>query len=259
VSYHDFLPFGKEIAPAFDYNTKMFTGHERDQETGLDYMSARYYSSSLARFLSKDPRPGPLRFTFPQAWNAYLYALNNPLKFLDPDGNDIVLAEGSSQGFTNRMTKAFAQASRNAETGSNFQNAENSSITVVVKEGRLPVQKTETGHSIGIGKTETTKTDTSGNPTEITVTIDTTNISNTWHTGDQSEVVTDVEAVAHEFDHVNNQLTPEGRAETNADPNAEEQEAKETGEETAEDPATQKKPTEEEKQKAGEMLKPGQP
>lgn len=222
-------------------------------------MLARYYGANLGRFLSKDPRPGPLRFTFPQAWNAYMYALNNPLKFLDPDGNDIVLAEGSSQGFTNRMTKAFAQASRHAETGGNFQNAENSSITVIVKEGRLPVKKTETGHDIGIGKLDTTKKDASGNPTEITVTIDTTNISNTWHTGDQSEVVTDVEAVAHEFAHVNNQLTPEGRAETNADPDAEEQEALETGEEAAEDPATQKKPTEEEKQKAGELLKPRQP
>jgi RHS repeat-associated protein len=31
-----------------------FTGKERDTETGLDYFGARYYGSSLARFVSPD-------------------------------------------------------------------------------------------------------------------------------------------------------------------------------------------------------------
>jgi hypothetical protein len=37
---HDFYPFGEEITGMYDYNTKLFTGHERDEDTGLDYMLA---------------------------------------------------------------------------------------------------------------------------------------------------------------------------------------------------------------------------
>jgi len=87
VSYHDFYPFGEEIANFFDYNTKLFTGHERDEETGLDYMLARYYGSNLARFLSVDPVFG--RQSNPQSFNRYSYTLNNPLRYIDPDGLDV--------------------------------------------------------------------------------------------------------------------------------------------------------------------------
>jgi len=49
-------------------------------------MVARYYSSSLGRFLGVDPRDGePVD---PQSWNRYEYTLNNPLRFSDPAGTD---------------------------------------------------------------------------------------------------------------------------------------------------------------------------
>ena len=34
-----------------------FTGKERDTESGNDYFSARYYASSMGRFMSPDPLP----------------------------------------------------------------------------------------------------------------------------------------------------------------------------------------------------------
>ncbi|MCX6545911.1 MAG: hypothetical protein NTV05_16050 [Acidobacteria bacterium] len=44
VARHDFLPFGEEWnPPANAKEKKLFTGHERDAETGLDYFGARYY------------------------------------------------------------------------------------------------------------------------------------------------------------------------------------------------------------------------
>ncbi len=53
--------------------------------TDLDYMHARYYSPWMGRFLSTDPinsgKPGA-----PQSWNKYTYGLNNPMKYVDPDG-----------------------------------------------------------------------------------------------------------------------------------------------------------------------------
>lgn len=66
-----------------------YTGHERDTETGLHYMLARYYEASLGRFLSTDPA-STLRKNLrnPQRWNRYAYVLNNPLKFMDPNGED---------------------------------------------------------------------------------------------------------------------------------------------------------------------------
>jgi RHS repeat-associated protein len=84
VSRHDYEPFGVEFPGAHNPNTRRFTGHERDFETGLDYMGARYFASFDARFLSVDPSPGNLEN--PQSQNRYNYTLNNPLKFVDPSG-----------------------------------------------------------------------------------------------------------------------------------------------------------------------------
>ena len=45
-----FLAVREEFQPLQSANAHQFTGHERDVATGLDYMLARYYSHSLARF-----------------------------------------------------------------------------------------------------------------------------------------------------------------------------------------------------------------
>jgi RHS repeat-associated protein len=82
----DFTPYGQEIVQHVNtcpQNYK-FTGYERDPETGLDYAFARYYSSSLARFLSPDPLGGSV--TDPQSLNRYSYVLNNPVGLVDPLG-----------------------------------------------------------------------------------------------------------------------------------------------------------------------------
>jgi len=86
VEESDFYPFGGErvIVDSLDNNYK-FTGHERDGESGLDYMKARHFASSLARF----PQPDSFAFsslTNPQSLNLYAYVLNNPLRFIDPTG-----------------------------------------------------------------------------------------------------------------------------------------------------------------------------
>jgi RHS repeat-associated protein len=52
----------------------------------LDYMLARYYSSSLARFMAVDPSRVSVVPTNPQTWNRYSYAFANPLNLIDPDG-----------------------------------------------------------------------------------------------------------------------------------------------------------------------------
>jgi RHS repeat-associated protein len=66
-----------------------FTGKERDAETGLDYFGGRYFSGAEGRFISPDPKASSARLYDPQRWNRYTYALNNPLYYIDPDGEEV--------------------------------------------------------------------------------------------------------------------------------------------------------------------------
>jgi len=68
------------------------TGKERDSESGNDYFGARYYASSMGRFLSPDwsakVMPVPYaKLGDPQTLNLYAYVGNNPLSRTDPTGH----------------------------------------------------------------------------------------------------------------------------------------------------------------------------
>ncbi len=74
-----------------------FTGKERDAETGLDYFGARYYGSTMGRWMSPDwsaqVEPVPYaKLDNPQSLNLYSYTLNNPLSKVDVDGHADVAA-----------------------------------------------------------------------------------------------------------------------------------------------------------------------
>ncbi len=79
---YDYRPYGKVLATSgTDAIRFKFTGHERDDESGLDYMLARSYAYDIGRFL----RPDPMQDEYP-GLSPYAYVANNPLKFIDPDG-----------------------------------------------------------------------------------------------------------------------------------------------------------------------------
>lgn len=62
-------------------NSLTFQGRELDVETGLYYFRARYYSTWLGRFMSRDPiRLGG------GDHNIYRFVFDNPLRFQDPTG-----------------------------------------------------------------------------------------------------------------------------------------------------------------------------
>src|SRR5678815_1760048 len=64
---HDYLPFGEEISSGTGARTsamgyvagdgvrQQFTSKERDAETGLDFLGARYYANIQGRFIGVDP------------------------------------------------------------------------------------------------------------------------------------------------------------------------------------------------------------
>ncbi len=91
----DYKPFGEEKAVTGTVeNDKMFVGKEKDKETGLYYFGARYLKDKIGRFTSVDPvgiRESDL--LNPQKLNRYAYALNNPYRYVDPDGRDAVLVK----------------------------------------------------------------------------------------------------------------------------------------------------------------------
>ncbi len=61
-----------------------YTGHEHLQQFALINMNARLYDPMLGRFLSPDPYVQAPDLT--QSFNRYSYALNNPLKYTDENG-----------------------------------------------------------------------------------------------------------------------------------------------------------------------------
>jgi RHS repeat-associated protein len=65
-------------------NRFMFTGREFDADTGLYYYRARYYHPEIGRFLQTDP------IGYGDGMNLYTYCHDNPVRFLDPTGTDIM-------------------------------------------------------------------------------------------------------------------------------------------------------------------------
>ncbi len=89
-------PFGKTTKTGTSTNTFQYTGREQDQ-TGLFYYRARYYSPILQRFITEDPieySSGDL--------NLYAYVINRPTAFVDPSGEAIppLMLAGAALGGT---------------------------------------------------------------------------------------------------------------------------------------------------------------
>jgi len=102
-------PFGDGVSCKGDIpDVRRFTGKERDTESGNDYFGARYYASSMGRFMSPDfnntgddPQPIPYAdLEGPQSLNLYSYVGNNPLYRRDADGHSYVVYDGSANTLT---------------------------------------------------------------------------------------------------------------------------------------------------------------
>jgi RHS repeat-associated protein len=72
-------PYGNTTADATVDNPFQYTGRENDN-TGLYYYRARYYSPAMQRFISEDP------IGLNGGINVYGYVEGNPIKFTDPYG-----------------------------------------------------------------------------------------------------------------------------------------------------------------------------
>jgi RHS repeat-associated protein len=89
------------------FNYPFLTQKERDNETGLDYFLARYYSNTQGRFTSVDPEQAGARSDDPQSWNGYAYARNSPLVYTDPLGRDYRVCDPSGKECVTYTDKEF--------------------------------------------------------------------------------------------------------------------------------------------------------
>ena len=77
-------PFGNRIAETGSLPSSGWQGSLYDSNTRLYYVVARWYSPTLGRFLSVDPKAGSTNH--PQSLDRYAYVSGNPLGGVDPFG-----------------------------------------------------------------------------------------------------------------------------------------------------------------------------
>ena len=112
--------------PASYQQNQWFHGKELDA-TGMQYFGARYYDPEIGRFTGIDPvgfQEGNLH-----SFNRFAYGNNNPVKYLDPDGNLPI--------FIPFLIAATAQAARIAVT--------RAAVATVVNAPRIGILAAEVG------------------------------------------------------------------------------------------------------------------
>ncbi|MCL2683093.1 MAG: FG-GAP-like repeat-containing protein [Bacteroidales bacterium] len=82
--------FSTDFDLMLDYFSRGYTGHEHMDMFGLINMNGRMYDPILGRMLSPDPYVPNAGYT--QDFNRYTYARNNPLSYIDPSGEIVILA-----------------------------------------------------------------------------------------------------------------------------------------------------------------------
>jgi RHS repeat-associated protein len=82
------LPFGDAQTTGTDTDQYHFATLDYDSETNTDHAQFRQFSTTQGRWLRPDPYAGSYDFSNPQSLNRYAYVLDNPLFFIDPDGDD---------------------------------------------------------------------------------------------------------------------------------------------------------------------------
>lgn len=145
----DYKPFGEEQSvTATAPNDKRFVGKEKDEETGLSYFGARYENAKIGRFIAPDPvravddkssKTNEKILLNPQRLNTYAYALNNPYRYVDPDGREPLSELGNrmvtSEAFI-RFGEAIGASQLNAAlTGYDFRGNESSGFGRVEQLG----------------------------------------------------------------------------------------------------------------------------
>lgn len=112
---YDYQPYGSQhlnLNLSDSETHYSFTGKELEKDLGLYYFEARWMSPDTGRFTSLDPMhvfaPEEL-IADPQQMNAYAYARNNPIYYIDPTGLLQVDTDGATEDQINQFYDSLDQ------------------------------------------------------------------------------------------------------------------------------------------------------
>ena len=147
-----YYPFGEVFAATNNVQPYKYNGKEFDNKNGLNWYDygARHYDAALGRFVSVDPLAEEYSSTSP-----YGYCLNDPIRFVDPDGKKIRIgtfwqrlgvALGMKIEFIEKVSEQFEQNNElNSTVKSVYAELENSDLVFDV----LPLSESPKGTKIG--------------------------------------------------------------------------------------------------------------
>ncbi|OIO98825.1 MAG: hypothetical protein AUK03_00580 [Anaerolineae bacterium CG2_30_64_16] len=122
VSRYDYDPFGAVRTTSGSVSTPYRNaGHAANDEANLVYMRARWYDPRLGRFLTTDPRlPGSWNG---QDWNLYVFARNNPMTYVDVNGEESIVPIIGVGTASHGIVKGFQETERLWSVGQDYINA----------------------------------------------------------------------------------------------------------------------------------------
>ncbi len=103
VEHLHYMPWGEDFVRqrSTDWHAMYtFSAKEKDAETGYSYFGSRYYNSDLSIWLSVDP----MADKYP-SMSSYVYCANNPVKLVDPNGEDWYENENGQILWDDNVTK----------------------------------------------------------------------------------------------------------------------------------------------------------
>jgi RHS repeat-associated protein len=118
IQHLQYMPFGERFVDqqvtGSNWSTRYtFSGKEKDEESNYSYFGARYYDSDISIWLGVDPMASKYPSLTP-----YNYCANNPMKLVDPNGEDIVITGAAADEATSQLqNKTNLKLTRDAETG----------------------------------------------------------------------------------------------------------------------------------------------
>lgn len=84
----EYSPWGARQLRESGSNNIAYTGKLEETALGVQYFHARWYDPDLGAFLSRDPVG--FQADNVHSFNHYIYANNNPYRYVDPDGREVV-------------------------------------------------------------------------------------------------------------------------------------------------------------------------